>query len=168
MRELKKAKATDKQILMAQQALDTLEQQSDLLSESVLQREMATALASTNQTVKSKTKGLLPATEKAVDESQELRDAAEDVAAVFEGLQPTYDVDNDELLEELNQLVDDARSDQSTVAAPVAAPAAASSSAALLADRQAALEEVSLADFPSAPTSKPKVGGDTGAGAVGV
>lgn len=159
MRELKKAKATDKQTLMAQQALDTLERQSDLLSESVLQREMATALASTNQTVKSKTKGLLPATEKAVDESQELRDAADDVAAAFDGLQPTYDFENDELLEELAQLVEEAHSDESAVAAPVAAPAVASLPAVIL-------QDVSLSDFPVAPTKQPKVESNMGAEAA--
>ena len=153
LRELKKAKGTDKQILTVQQALDALERQSDLLSESLLQREMATALASTNQTVKAKTKGLLPASEKAIDESIELRDAAEDVAAVFEGLAPTYEHDEDELIDELDQLVGEAHTDHSEAAAPAAIPTAT----ALLADRQAELEEVSASAFPTAPTKKPAV-----------
>jgi len=167
LRELKKARGTDKQILTVQQALDALERQSDLLSESLLQREMTMALASTNQTVRAKTKGLLPASEKAIDESIELRDAAEDVAAVFEGLAPTYDHDEDELLDELDQLVGEARTGHSEAAAPADAASADSASTALLANPQTALEEVSMGDFPAAPTTKPAVAAGV-AGVAGV
>lgn len=149
LRELKKAKATDRQILAAQQALDALEQQSDLLSQSMLQRDLASALASTNSEVKSKTRGLLEKAEKATDESQELRDAAEDVAAVFEGLAPTHDNDEDELLEELEELVE--------VNAPVSVAESAQAPAQHHQPQPAmapgALVEVPLNAFPTAPTS---------------
>jgi hypothetical protein len=152
LRELKKAKATDKQVAVAQQALDTLERQNDLLSESVLQKELATALASTNQTVRGKTKGLLVASEKAVDQSQELRDAADDVAAVFEGLAPAHDDDDDdELLAELSQLIDDTTSVSTSSSSSLPAQSVGSAVAALTAPPTAPDR------FPSAPTKLPAV-----------
>lgn len=158
LRELKKAKATDKQVAVAQQALDTLERQNDLLSESVLQKELATALASTNQTVRGKTKGLLVASEKAVDQSQELRDAADDVAAVFEGLAPSHDSDDDELLAELSQLINDTPSG-STSSSSLPAQSAGSAVAALTAPPTAPPTAPLTAkdQFPSAPTKLPVV-----------
>lgn len=106
IRELKKAKALEKQLTAARAALDTLERQQDMIEESVLQRELATALKSTTANVKAKSKGLLAFAESAVDESVEVRDDVEDVAAVFEGMASTYDtgVDDDDLIEELNAL----------------------------------------------------------------
>jgi Fic family protein len=106
IRELKKAKALEKQLTAARAALDTLERQQDMIEESVLQRELATALKSTTTSVKNKSRGLLAFAESAVDESVEVRDDVEDVAAVFEGMASTYDtgVDDDDLIEELNAL----------------------------------------------------------------
>jgi len=109
IRELKKAKTLEKQLAAARAALDTLERQQDMIEESVLQRELATALKSTTTSVKNKSKGLLSLAESAVDESVEVRDDVDDVAAVFEGMVSTYDTgaDDDDLLDELNALTSD-------------------------------------------------------------
>ena len=141
LRELRKAKSTDRQVLTTRDAFETLERQQDLLNESVLQKELATALASTNEVVKSKTKGLLPLSEKVVDQSQELRDATDDVAAVFEGLHPTYDNDDDALLEELDDLLQDSEAEP-----PYVAEKAMTHSTT----RPAA---TSIFDFPEAPNT---------------
>ena len=145
IRELKKARNTDKQVIAAQNALETLERQQDLLSESVLQKELASALASTNELVKSKTRGLLPLSEKAVDTSQDLRDAADDIAAVFEGLQPTYENDDDELLSELNDLIEDSQPATHSSMVHTAAVASAPTNTG---------STVDIAAFPSAPKAK--------------
>lgn len=121
VRELRKSKAIEKQLAAARMALDTLERQQDMIAETTLQRELATALKSTTEGVKAKNKGLLSLAESAVDQSVEVRDDVEDVAAVFEGMVPAYDtgVDDDDLLAELNELVGEAQAQQAT-AAPVA------------------------------------------------
>jgi hypothetical protein len=109
VRELKKAKAVEKQLNAARLALDTLERQQDVLAESTLHRELATALKSTTAGVKAKNKGLLAMAESAVDESVEIRDDVEDIAAVFENMAPAYDTgaDEDELLAELESMITD-------------------------------------------------------------
>lgn len=106
VRELRKAKALEKQLTATRQALDTLERQQDMIAETALQRELATALKSTTANVKAKNKGLLSLAEAAIDESVEVRDDVEDVAAVFEGMAPAYEnvADEDELLAELEEL----------------------------------------------------------------
>lgn len=121
LRELRKAKSTAKQVSAAEAALEALERQQDLLSETELHKELTSALASTNLSVKSKQKGLLNASESAVDTAQELRDQAEDVAAVFEGIAPAVDQDDDELLEELEELMNEGNT-APTVAPPAPAP----------------------------------------------
>ena len=112
LRELKKAKNIEKQLSAARAALDTLERQQDMVAESALQRELATALKSTTQGIKNKSKGLLSLAESAIDSSIEVRDEVDDVAAVFEGITP-YEtgVDDDELLEELENLSQDSVGD---------------------------------------------------------
>lgn len=109
IRELKKAKAVEKQLNAARMALDTLERQQDALAESTLHRELATALKSTTEGVKAKNKGLLSMAESAVDGSTEIRDDIEDIAAVFEGMAPAYDTgaDEDDLLAELDDMMSD-------------------------------------------------------------
>lgn len=118
VRELRKSKAVEKQLGAARLALDTLERQEDLIAQTTLQRELATALKSTTADVKSKSKGLLSLAESAIDESVEVRDDADDVAAVFEGIAPAYEtgMDDGELLAELDELVG------TTVALPTAVP----------------------------------------------
>ena len=138
LRELKKAKAVEKQLSAAKLALDTLERQQDMLAESSLQHELATALKSTTAKVKAKNKGLLSLAERAVDDSAEAKDEVEDIAAVFEGIAPSYDFDDDELLTELDALAADGRPAESGAAAttsagaraPARAPANAAASAA--------------------------------------
>ena len=107
VREMRKAKAVEKQLVVTRVALDTLERQQDLIAETTLQRELATTLKSTTASVKTKSKGLLSLAETAIDESIEVRDDAEDVSAVFEGMAPAYDtsVDDADLLAELDELV---------------------------------------------------------------
>ena len=103
---LKKAKNDEKLLASANAALETLESQKDMLENAALQRELASALASTTKQIKGKTKGLVKFAEKAVDDTQELRDDAEDLNAAFEGIQPTFNVDEDELIEELNAMME--------------------------------------------------------------
>lgn len=138
IRELKKAKAVEKQLLAARTALATLEQQHDLVAETALQQELAVALKSTVGAVKKKQKGLLNKAEEAVDGQQELADDVADIAAVFEGLQPTGDADEDELLDELREMMGEEGS--------VAPEAVESSHAPMPAP-------VHASAFPSAPTS---------------
>ena len=152
VRELRKSKAIEKQLAAARMALDTLERQQDMIAETTLQRELATALKSTTAGVKAKNKGLLSLAESAIDESVEVRDDVEDVAAVFEGMVPAYDtgVDEDDLLAELNDLVGEAQAQQATsvaaaredTAAPVAFVAPVASSG------------IGIDSFPSAPLTE--------------
>jgi hypothetical protein len=106
IRELKKSKGVEKQLATANAALEALERQADALAQTALQKELASALASANSQMKTKSKGLLSMAEKAVDESTEHLDESEDIAQVFEGLVPIGGgVDDEELLDELNALV---------------------------------------------------------------
>ena len=139
LRVLKKSKAVEKQLAVAQAALDTLERQQDLIAESALQRELATALNSTTRSVKSKGKGLLTLAEKAIDESVEAADDVQDVAAVFETLAPTFDGDDDKLLEELKAMLDDDPPPTSVVLEAAAVET----------------DTVHAAVFPSAPKKQP-------------
>ena len=103
---LKRAKNDMKLLASANAALETLESQRDMLENAALQRELASALASTTKQIKHSTKGLVTLAEKAVDDTQELRDDAEDLNAAFEGIQPTFNVDEDDLIEELNAMME--------------------------------------------------------------
>lgn len=117
---LKKAKQAESQHANAVATHSALERQIDLLAESALQREVATALSASVSVAKKKTIGLMSKTEDAVDSAIELKDFAEDVSQVMGGLQ-TDDYDEDSLLEELEAMqVDD---DVSVPAAPVVAVA---------------------------------------------
>lgn len=145
LRELKKAKTLEKQLGAARAALDTLERQQDIMAESTLQRELATALKSTTAGVKANSKGLLAMAEQAIDNSIEVRDDVEDVAAVFEGITPYESViDENELLEELDDLTSESVGYTSepavVVASEVAKPA-----------EPAKTEQVSGDLFPSVP-----------------
>lgn len=101
LRELKRAKALEKQAASMQSALAAVEQQSDLLAATALQRELASALGATAKTLK-KDKKLLSRAEDAVDTAQEMRDMHDDVASVMSSLgDGGDDVDDDELFSEL-------------------------------------------------------------------
>lgn len=151
IREMKKLKTIEKQHLTAQAALDALERQADLMAESALQKELTTALQTTTQHVKAKSKGVLQVAEVAIDEAHEVRDDVADIAQVFEGLAPDDGHDEDELEAELEAMVGAAAgamnestcaecSTPSTAAARVVAPAA-----------PAAPPTSSAGHFPSVP-----------------
>ena len=109
---LKRAKTLEKQLEGATATHAALEQQVDVLAESELQKEVASALSATVEVTKKKTKGLLGKAEHAVDGAVELKDIADDLAQTLGGLQ-TEVYDDDELLEELESMM-----------TPVDAPAA--------------------------------------------
>tara|TARA_X000000368_G_scaffold383001_1_gene340517 strand:- start:607 stop:1488 length:882 start_codon:yes stop_codon:yes gene_type:complete len=103
MAMLKKAKHAEAQYENALATHSALERQIDVLAESALQREVATALSASVSVAKKKTLGLLSKTEAAVDSAVELKDFAEDVSQAFGGLQ-TDNYDDDELLQELQEM----------------------------------------------------------------
>ena len=151
IREMKKAKGIEKQIGVANAAMDALERQEAVLAESNLQRELAAALSSTNSAVKQKQAGLLNLAEKAVDDSTEISDNVEDIGAVFEGLVSANDVglDDDEVLGELEAMMHESEAEpERLAAAAIAAPAAPSAPVA-----PAASIPVPVSSFPKAPTT---------------
>ena len=131
---LKKAKQAEGQHSNAVATHAALERQIDVLAESALQKEVATALSASVAVAKKKTVGLLSKTEDAVDSAVELKDFAEDVSQAFGGLQ-SDNYDDDELLEELQAMsmeeeIEEAMAAPEPVVAvavdPVAYPAAPS------------------------------------------
>ena len=123
MAMLKKAKTAEAQYENALATHSALERQIDVLAESALQREVATALSASVSVAKKKTLGLLSKTEAAVDSAVELKDFAEDVSQAFGGLQMD-NYDDDELLQELQEMQADDAEDVATPApANVAVPA---------------------------------------------
>jgi len=100
---MKKAKQAESQHSNAVATHAALERQIDVLAESALQKEVATALSASVAVAKKKTAGLLSKTEDAVDSAVELKDFAEDVSQAFGGL-GTDNYDEDELLEELQAM----------------------------------------------------------------
>jgi charged multivesicular body protein 4 len=150
MMALKRAKGLEKQAENAAATHAAIEAQKDLLDGQELQREIASALAASVATTKSKTKGLLTKTETAVDSMEEMRDAFEEVGQVLGGLQSGADVDDEELAAELDQMialeVPEAATEPAAAAEETAAAAAAAAAAA---DLKAAAEI--QAAFPAAP-----------------
>ena len=100
---LKKAKAAEKQLETATATHAALESQVDVLAQSALQKEVASALSASVASTKKRTKGLLDKTETAVDEAIELKDFAEDVTAALGGLR-VEEYDEDELMAELEDM----------------------------------------------------------------
>ena len=88
-----------------------LEQQLDVLAESELQREVASALSASVKSIKGKTKGLLGKTETAVDDAAEVADLAADMSQVLEGLTPANGVDEEDIADELAELMRAAEED---------------------------------------------------------
>jgi hypothetical protein len=103
MMALKKAKAAEKQLETATATHAALESQVDVLAQSELQKQVASALSASVASTKKKTKGLLDKAETAVDEAIELKDFAEDVTAALGGLQVDQ-FDEDELMAELEEM----------------------------------------------------------------
>jgi len=120
---LKKAKQAEAQHSNAVATHAALERQIDVLAESALQKEVATALSASVAVAKKKTAGLLSKTEDAVDSAIELKDFAEDVSSAFGGLQ-SDNYDEDELLEELNALAMEEEVEE-VIATPAPAPVVA-------------------------------------------
>ncbi len=108
LRELKRAKLLEKQVLATTSAMDALESQSDMLEQTALQREVAAALGATAKTLK-KDKTMLSKAEDAVDAASELRDLHEDMTQIMSSLgdNSNTDYDDEELLNELEEMVAD-------------------------------------------------------------
>ena len=120
---LKKAKQAEAQHSNAVATHAALERQIDVLAESALQKEVATALSASVAVAKKKTAGLLSKTEDAVDSAIELKDFAEDVSSAFGGLQAD-NYDEDELLEELQAMQMEEEVEE-VIATPAPAPVVA-------------------------------------------
>lgn len=104
MAALKRAKMIEKQLESASSTHMALERQMDVLAESALQKEVASALSTAVASTKKKTKGLLSKAEDAADGATEMKDFADDVAHALGSIQvDTFD--DDELLDELNGMV---------------------------------------------------------------
>jgi len=102
---LKRSKAIEKQLTVAQTTADALDVQILVLEEASLQREVSAALGASVKAVKKKTKTLLKDAESAVDGAADVRDLNEDVQGAFEGLRPVSEADEDDLLAELDDLI---------------------------------------------------------------
>ena len=150
MRELKRSKALEKQLATTQNVLDSMEAQSDLLEQTALQKQVASALGSSAKTLQ-KEKKILSSAESAVDQAAELRDLSHDLTDVLAGLEAPVDYDDDDLLAELQGMVDEEPP-------PVDS---AKKEAELLEAKQAELEEARKisATMPKAPTNKNRRGG---------
>jgi hypothetical protein len=161
LREMKKVKAAQKQFDTAQAALEALERQADALAQTSLQKELATALASTNKQMKQKSKGLLSFAEQTIDDAIEVADEAEDVAQVFEGLMPggSTAYDDDDLRGELDAMIEEEEGD-ADMGAPAGAGAAQPEM--LAAPATAAFEHADKEDFyssfPAAARGEVEVG----------
>jgi hypothetical protein len=107
MRALKRAKATEKQLEANQASLLAMEQQVDLMAQAQMQKQIASALASSSKGMKAQKK-LLKSAENAVDDASEARDMAEDLGQVMADFASNgNNEDDDELLEELQMMMEE-------------------------------------------------------------
>lgn len=109
MRMLKRAKMTEKQLEANQGSLMAIEQQVDLMAQAQMQKQLASALASSSKGMKQQKK-LLKNAESAVDDAQDARDMADDLGQVmtdFANNSNAIDAEDADLLSELNQMMDD-------------------------------------------------------------
>ena len=105
MRALKKAKALEKQASSNQSSLDALEAQLSLLEQAAVQRQLASALASSSKQFKG-TKKLLSVAENAIDDAADARDLAVELGDVMAEFGSNGAVeDDDDLMAELNAMV---------------------------------------------------------------
>ena len=148
MMALKKAKVVEKQLETAQSTHVALETQVDVLAQSELQKQVASALSASVATTKKKTKGLLGRTETAVEDAAELKDLAEDISSAMGGLQ-TEAFDEDELMEELLAMSEPAPKPGAMVTKAVRFQEVAPVEAA------EAVVGVDVGRFPAAPTRLP-------------
>ena len=125
MRALRRANAVQKQVCSNQSAVDAVEQQLDALSQAAMQKTLANALASTSKTMKRDAKALGKA-EAAIDDAQEARDMATDLANVVAEFAQTGQgaEDDDELMAELRVMMM-SEADDGAPPPPVAVEAAA-------------------------------------------
>ena len=151
---LKRAKGLEKQAENAVATHAAIEAQKDLLDGQELQREIASALAASVATTKSKTKGLLSKTENAVDGMEEMRDAFEEVGQALGGLQSNNEVDDDDLAAELDEMIAVSMPEDATEAATGsrAVEEAAAAAAAAAADLKSAAEVETA--FPAVPRKR--------------
>ena len=105
LREMRKLKACERQIESMQAVLDAVEQQSDIMAQTKLQRDVALALGVTAKTMK-KDKKLLERAESAVEGVSEMKDLSEDLTHAMEGLAgvTSVEMDEDELMNELSAM----------------------------------------------------------------
>jgi hypothetical protein len=106
MRALKRAKATEKQLEANQASLLAVEQQVDLMAQAQMQKQIASALASSSKGMKAQKK-LLKSAENAVDDASEARDMAEDLGQVMADFASNGNDDDDDLFEELQQMMEE-------------------------------------------------------------
>lgn len=106
LRLLKRAKATEKQLEANQASLMAIEQQVDLMAQAQMQKQLASALASSSKGMKAQKK-LLKHAESAVDDAQDARDMADDLGNVMAEFAQNGNgnEDEDELLDELNSMM---------------------------------------------------------------
>lgn len=106
LRALKKAKMTEKQLEANAAALMAVEQQVDLMAQAQMQKEVASALASSSKGMKAQ-KQLLKNAESAVDDASEARDMADDLGQVMTEFASNGNgnEDDDELMDELRAMM---------------------------------------------------------------
>jgi hypothetical protein len=109
MRMLKRAKMTEKQLEANQGSLMAIEQQVDLMAQAQMQKQLASALASSSKGMKAQKK-LLKTAESAVDDAQDARDMADDLGQVMtefaNNSSNAIDAEDADLLSELQQMMD--------------------------------------------------------------
>lgn len=106
LRALKRAKATEKQLEANQQSLMAIEAQVDMMAQAQMQKQLATALASSSKGMKGQKK-LLKSAEAAVDDASDARDMADDLSNVMAEFAQSSggNEDEDELMAELNSML---------------------------------------------------------------
>ena len=107
MRALKKAKMTEKQLEANQAALMAVEQQVDLMAQAQMQKQIASALASSSKGMKAQ-RTLLKNAESAVDDATDARDMADDLGQVMADFanNGNGNDDDDDLMQELRAMMD--------------------------------------------------------------
>lgn len=108
MRMLKRAKATEKQLEANQSSMMAIEQQVDLMAQAQMQKQLASALASSSKGMKAQKK-LLKNAESAVDDAQDARDMADDLGNVMSEFASNGNgnEDEDDLMDELQQMMNE-------------------------------------------------------------
>lgn len=166
VRVLKRAKATEKAIAVTQSSLIAVEEQGAVLAEAAMQKQIATALASSSKGIKAQ-KHLLKSAESAVDDAADARDMALDLSTVMSEFSSSAAAhDEDELLAELEDLIKEAPSTDGVFVSDAACAEedlAADSKAAeiyrlearIARQESSAQTRAAVAAMPAAPSSIP-------------